>query len=45
MIFFDLFIIFLFLVSHGDWKAEKELKGHTDWVRSVAWAPSTGLNR
>jgi len=32
-------------VSHGDWKAEKELKGHTDWVRSVAWAPSTGLNR
>lgn len=24
---------------------EKKLEGHSDWVRDVAWAPSTGLSR
>lgn len=26
-----------------DWQVEHELKGHSDWVRDVAWAPSIGL--
>mmetsp|Transcript_45892 Transcript_45892/g.112557 ORF Transcript_45892/g.112557 Transcript_45892/m.112557 type:complete len:333 (+) Transcript_45892:54-1052(+) len=27
----------------GTWVLEKTLQKHTDWVRSVAWAPSIGL--
>jgi len=26
-----------------EWQQEHVLQGHTDWVRDVAWAPSTGL--
>ncbi|XP_067928473.1 protein SEC13 homolog [Watersipora subatra] len=29
----------------GEWVEEKKLEGHSDWVRDVAWAPSTGLSR
>lgn len=29
----------------GSWKLCKELDGHKDWVRCVAWAPSTGRNK
>jgi len=32
-------------VTHGEWREERNLEGHSDWVRGVAWAPSTGLNR
>jgi len=27
----------------GLWEKEVELKGHTNWVRDVAWAPDTGF--
>lgn len=26
-----------------EWVLERQLEGHTDWVRDVAWAPSIGL--
>ena len=26
-----------------EWACEAELKGHTNWVRDVAWAPDTGF--
>ncbi|KAJ3037595.1 GTPase-activating protein S13 [Rhizophlyctis rosea] len=29
--------------ENGTWKLEKDLEGHTDWVRDVAWAPNIGL--
>jgi protein transport protein SEC13 len=28
--------------SGSTWQLEGELKGHTDWVRDVSWAPSDG---
>ncbi|CAC5417259.1 SEC13 [Mytilus coruscus] len=31
--------------EEGEWKEEKKLEGHSDWVRDVAWAPSIGLPR
>jgi len=30
------------LGSAGDWALEAKLEGHSDWVRDVAWAPSSG---
>ena len=27
----------------GTWEKEKELAGHSNWVRDVAWAPDTGF--
>ncbi|KAF6040269.1 SEC13 [Bugula neritina] len=29
----------------GEWVEDTKLEGHSDWVRDVAWAPATGLNR
>ena len=38
----------IFLDEHGNWVSAtpkgKEM-AHNDWVRDVAWAPSTGLDR
>jgi len=31
------------LSQENGWETEAVLEGHTDWVRDVAWAPSTGL--
>ena len=30
--------------DEGEWEKEKELAGHSDWVRDVAWAPSLGAS-
>ena len=41
-------IISFVLDEHGNWVSAtpkgKEM-AHNDWVRDVAWAPSTGLDR
>ncbi|KAL6056752.1 GTPase-activating protein S13 [Balamuthia mandrillaris] len=29
--------------TENQWKCEDTLKGHKDWVRDVAWAPSVGM--
>src|SRR5699024_8041676 len=35
--------IWLFSESEDKWIEEQKLEAHSDWVRDVAWAPSTGL--
>jgi protein transport protein SEC13 len=37
--------IWAFREDSQGWVEEEVLKGHTDWVRDVAWAPSIGLPR
>ena len=41
----NIFDISCFREDEGEWKEEKKLEGHSDWVRDVAWAPSIGLPR
>lgn len=41
-----LYLLYHFIrEEEGEWKEEKKLEGHSDWVRDVAWAPSIGLPR
>lgn len=35
--------IWLFSEAEDKWLEEQKLEAHSDWVRDVAWAPSTGL--
>lgn len=35
--------IWLYSSSEDKWLEEQKLEAHSDWVRDVAWAPSTGL--
>ena len=35
--------IWKFVDEEDKWIEEHKLEGHTDWVRDVAWAPSSGL--
>ncbi|KAH9414117.1 GTPase-activating protein S13 [Dermatophagoides pteronyssinus] len=35
--------IWLYTESEDKWIEEQKLEAHSDWVRDVAWAPSTGL--
>merc|ERR1712065_98027 len=30
-------------LSNGEWTVEHALEHHTEWIRSVAWAPNVGL--
>ncbi|KAF8752970.1 WD repeat SEC13 family [Rhizoctonia solani] len=40
-----LYHIWGFREDNQTWVEEEVLKGHTDWVRDVAWAPNIGLPR
>lgn len=35
--------VWAFNETSARWQEEEQLKGHNDWVRDVAWAPSIGL--
>lgn len=35
--------VWKFIEESDKWVEERQLDGHTDWVRDVAWAPSSGL--
>ncbi|KAF7492259.1 Protein SEC13 -like protein [Sarcoptes scabiei] len=35
--------IWIYSESEDKWVEEQKLEAHSDWVRDVAWAPSTGL--
>mmetsp|Transcript_15553 Transcript_15553/g.21484 ORF Transcript_15553/g.21484 Transcript_15553/m.21484 type:complete len:324 (-) Transcript_15553:191-1162(-) len=35
--------IWAFIEASKQWRVEKVLEGHTDWVRDCAWAPNAGL--